>query len=208
MLMRSLSLMMLLFLPLTGAQARLQVCNQTDLVLMVAVGYDTTAERKASEGWWRIYPGSCEVPVDVTMLKGGYYVHAESNPRSTMPNDAFTWGDQEALCVQKKDFRNADGTQCTADDVAVKFNPIEKNWRNANRVDIYHSSRRYENQFRTKMAGVQRMLSIIGYDLGTIDGVAGEKTVAALNEIGQANNIFGFDFERIFPVLEQLISAK
>ena len=175
---------------------------------MVAVGYDTTPERTASEGWWRLYPGNCEVPVDVALLKGAYYVHAESNPRSTMPGDAFSWGDQRALCVQNADFRNANGNQCAENEIAIKFNTIEKNWRNTNRVDIYHSTRRYDNQFRSKIAGIQRLLSMLGYDVGTIDGVAGEKTVNALNEVGRANDIFGFDFERLFPLLEQLIAKQ
>lgn len=188
-----------------NVQARLEVCNQTDLVLMVAIGYDTAVERTASEGWWRVYPGACEVPVDVSLLSGAYYVHAESNPRSTMPGDAFSWGNEQALCVQKMDFRNADGKQCANDEIAIKFNTVEKNWRNANRADVFHPTRKYENQFRTKMAGVQRLLSILGYDVGTIDGVAGEKTVTALNEIGRKNEVFGFDFERLFPLLEQLI---
>ncbi len=191
-----------------SVQARLEVCNQTDLVLMVAVGYDTTAERTASEGWWRIYPGACEVPVDLALLSGAYYVHAESNPKSTMPGDAFSWGEQRALCVQKIDFRNADGNQCANDEIAIKFNTIEKNWRNTNRADVFHSTRKYENQFRTKMAGIQRLLSMLGYDVGVIDGVAGEKTITALNEIGRENQIFGFDFERLFPLLEQLIAKQ
>ncbi len=191
-----------------NVEARLEVCNQTDLVLMVAVGYDTQEDRTVSEGWWRLYPGFCEVPVDVAMLKGKYYVHAESNPRSTMPDDAFTWGEETPLCVQVADFRNTNGNQCGDGDIAIKFNSLGKNWRNTNKVDVFHSKRKYENQFRTRMAGVQRMLSIIGYDIGDIDGHAGEKTVAALNDIGVANGVFGFDFERMFPLLEKLIARQ
>ncbi|MEM7359842.1 MAG: DUF1036 domain-containing protein [Pseudomonadota bacterium] len=189
-------------------EARLEVCNQTDLVLMVAVGYDTTEGRTASEGWWRIYPGFCEVPVDVAMLEGSYYLHAESNPRSTMPVDAFNWGEEKPLCVKLADFRIPDGNFCQDGNIVVKFNQVEKNWRNYNKVDIYFGRRTYEVPYRTRVAGVQRMLSMLGYDIGEIDGVLGKKTVEALDEIGQANQVFGFDFKRIFPLLEQLIAQK
>ena len=47
------------------------------------------------------------------------------------------------------------------------------------------------------------MLSIIGYDIGNIDGVIGEKTVIAMNEIASRNNIFGFDFASMFPIIRK-----
>lgn len=198
----------LLLLTSGVANARLEVCNKTDLVLMVAVGYDTGEGRTASEGWWRIYPGFCEVPVDVAMLKGDYYLHAESNPRSTMPVDLFTWGTDNPLCVQLADFRIPDGNFCDQGNTVVNFNVVEKNWRNYNKVDIFYAKRKYLNEYRTKIAGIQRMLSMLGYDIGEIDGLPGEKTIIALNEIGQAYKVFGFDFKQFFPLLERLIAEK
>lgn len=190
------------------ADARLEVCNNTDLVLMVVVGYDTTDKRTVTEGWWRVYPGNCEVPVDVALLKGSYFVYAESNPRSTMPDDAFTWGEEKPLCVKLSDFRIPNANECGDNDVSISFNQINKNWRNSNTVDINHSKRSYENLFRTQVAGIQRMLSIIGYDVGDIDGVIGQKTAEALNEIGIRHNVFGFDFSKVFPLLEKTIAEQ
>jgi len=190
------------------ADARIEVCNQTDLVLMVVVGYDTAKDRTATEGWWRIYPGMCEVPVDVAFLKGSYFVHAESNPRSTMPGDAFSWGEEKPLCVKLSDFRVPNGNECREGEVAILFNQVEKNWRNSNKVEVVHTKRTYENQFRTQVAGVQRMLSIIGYDVGQIDGLIGLKTTLALNEVGTNNGMFGLDFDKIFPILEKVIAEQ
>jgi uncharacterized membrane protein len=198
----------LLLFSANRAEARLEICNQTDLVLMVVVGYDTTDDRTVTEGWWRIYPGMCEIPVDVALLKGSYFVHAESNPRSTMPDDAFAWGDQKPLCVKLSDFRIPNGNQCAEDDVAISFNQVDKNWRNSNKVDIIYPRRAYDDQFSAQVAGVQRMLSIIGYDIGEIDGVIGEKMALALNEVGLRSNLFGFDFARIFPALEKVIADQ
>lgn len=201
-------ILILLWAPIS--KARLEVCNQSDLVLMVAVGYDTTENRTATEGWWRVYPGFCEIPVDVAMLKGSYWVHAESNPRSTMPNDSFDWGEEKTLCVQQNDFRTPNALNCRTgkDALSVKFNPIEKNWRNLNKAMIFHPDRRYDGIYRTRVAGIQRLLSVIGYDIGTIDGVIGQKTAQALNEIGAQNKIFGFDLKAIYPVLEAMIAEQ
>lgn len=191
------------------ASARLEVCNQTDLVLMVAVGYDTTEERIASEGWWRIYPGFCEVPVDVTFLSGFYYIHAESNPSSTMPDDAYSYGEDKALCVKTEaEFRLTNASYCSEEDIVVSFDTVSKNWRNSNTVELTHESREYDDLFASKVAGVQRMLSILGYDIDEIDGVAGEQTVDVLNKIALDNNVFALDFKRVYSLLEQLIVEK
>jgi uncharacterized membrane protein len=199
---------LLLLASFSHVDARLEVCNQTDLVLIVAVGYDTGEGRTTSSGWWRIYPGFCEVPVDVAMIKGDYYLHAESNPRSTMPVDAFNWGEEKHLCVELNDFSIADGNFCKEGNTVVKFNKVEKNWRNHNIIEVRHSKRSYQNKQVVKVAGIQRLLSMLGHDIGGIDGILGAKTVGALNEIGTANKIFGFDFKRMFPILEQLIAQK
>lgn len=205
---RFVGLLALFVLATPQVQARLEVCNQTDLVLMVAVGYDTADDRIASEGWWRVYPGYCQVPVDVAMLKGNYYLHAESNPRSTMPGDAFTWGEEMPLCVKLADFRIPNAKLCQQGDIGINFNVVEKNWRNSNRVDIYYAKRSYDSLFKAKAAGIQRMLSVLGYDVGNIDGALVEPTVSILNEIGKANGVFGFDFDQLFPLLEQLIAKR
>ena len=191
-----------------SSHARLEVCNMTDLVLMVAVGYDTDGERTVSEGWWRVYPGYCQVPVDVALVEGSYYLHAESNPRSTMPDDAFSWGEEKPLCVKLADFRIPNGNFCEDDHVVVNFNQVDKNWRNYNKIDIHYAERSYPTQFQTRVAGIQRLLSLLGYDIGEVDGVLGDKTIAALDQIGKAYQVFGFDFRAMYPVLEQLIAEK
>ncbi len=202
-------LLLVLLSASSSAFARLEVCNHTDLVMMVTVGYDTTQERTVTEGWWRIYPGFCEVPVDVTFLKGSYYLHAESNPSSTMPDDAFNWGEEKPLCVAlSPEFRLPNANFCETQNTVIKFDIIKKNWRNLNKVDLELEDRQYTNVFKAKVAGVQRMLSILGHDIGDIDGVAGEKTVDVLNQIALANNVFAFDFKQIYPLLEKLIVEK
>lgn len=203
-------MMLLLFNAATVsiAHARLEVCNKTDLVLMVVAGYDTTEDRTVSEGWWRIYPGFCEVPVDVAMLKGNYYLHAESNPRSTMPDDAFTWGEPTPLCVQLQDFRLPNARFCKQGDPVVTFKAIDKSWRNSNVVNIEHPDRRYDDLFAAKVAGLQRLMSIIGVEIPEVNGILDEPTVAGLHQLGVQQRVAGFDFPRIFPILEATLAQQ
>lgn len=189
-------------------QARLEVCNQTDLILMVAVGYDTENQRIATEGWWKVYPGFCEVPVDVAMLKGDYYLHAESNPKTTMPNDSFVWGDGAPLCVSAVDFRHADARLCKRGDISLKFSAVNKNWRNLNRINIVNKKRKYVNLYRARVAGVQRLLSMLGYDIGEIDGLIGESTSDALNKALARYQVFGLNFKKVYPALEKAFMQK
>ena len=188
--------------------ARLEVCNKTDLVLMVAVGYDTYNDRIASEGWWRLYPGHCEVPIDLAMLQGNYYVHAESNLDTTLTDDAFSWGNQVSLCVTLEDYRFPNAKQCESGYLFGEFNQVSKNWRNTNVVEINHPSRSYGNSYRIKVAGLQRMLTILGYDIGKIDGIFGEKTINVLDQIADDAGILGFDFKVIYSHLEKLLTQR
>ena len=98
--------------------------------------------------------------------------------------------------------------QCLDGEIAVNFNRIKLDWNNPAKVDIYNDKRTYQNLTFAKVAGVQRMLSILGYDIDEIDGILEEKTTRALNEIGAANGVFGFNFKQLFPLLEQLIAIK
>ncbi len=189
----------------SSAVARLTVCNNSDLVMMVSAAYDTDESRIATEGWWKIYPGFCQETVNLPMLSGNYYFHAESSPITTIPVDRFSMGEGSVLCVQAADFRNPDSTQCQANEVAVGFTKIEKNWRNSHTIAIDHSKRKYKDEFATQVAGVQRILTILGFDVGAVDGVLGKKTLDAINAVTAHQQLIGLNFETLYPSLEALI---
>ena len=66
---------------------------------MIAVGYGTTEDRTISENWWRVYLEFCEVLVDVAPIERQYYVHAESNSRSSMPDEDLMRAGRIILCA-------------------------------------------------------------------------------------------------------------
>lgn len=202
-------IILLLSMQSLPASARLEVCNHSDLVMLVATAFDTAEGHINTEGWWKIYPGTCEIPIDASNRNGVYYLHAESATDTTIPSDSFTWGQEKSLCVSlASDFELADAEFCATDNSRVDFNAVRKEPNNTDKVDLINPARTYLNLSRSKIAGVQRMLSILGYDIGDIDGIAGEKTVEVLHQITLANQLFAFDFEKKYPLLEQLIIDK
>ena len=63
------------FLTASAAHAGLRVCNETRVLINLAVGVNTGAEF-ATEGWWTVTPGSCATPIRGA-LQGRYvYLYA------------------------------------------------------------------------------------------------------------------------------------
>jgi uncharacterized membrane protein len=59
----------------TAAHADLRVCNETRVLINLAVGANAGADF-ATEGWWTVTPGSCATPIRGP-LKGRYvYLYA------------------------------------------------------------------------------------------------------------------------------------
>ncbi len=62
----------------TGAQAGLEICNDTGVRQSVAIGYKGETDW-TSEGWWNIDPGNCATLVAGDLTKRYYYYYAESS---------------------------------------------------------------------------------------------------------------------------------
>ena len=73
--MRLLTALLILLLSALPASARFAVCNSTKQSAVVALGYfDGT--QWASEGWWRILPGSCDELISGPLKARYYYLFA------------------------------------------------------------------------------------------------------------------------------------
>ena len=295
-----------------GASARLEICNETDLILLVAVGYHTaipmekdtdelygwvyhpgpdepldeepevddaptnelveqladpadpaelvgwvyhSVGRIATQGWWKIYPGFCETPVDLTLMTENYWVHAEADPRTTVPSDTFTWGEEAMFCVQRADFRITHNAQCPQPgSILVGFQKIQKAWNNENRISIFHPERVYrdfptddpedqgddqaeevaeeseapvgddgeateegrieitesseDDLLRVQIAGIQRLLYLLGYSPGAVDGVLSSTTFDEMNRYATNHQLIGFDTEGMIYIIEDEIVGK
>lgn len=99
---RSLPLFLsLLALPLAmsvEAWANFTVCNDTDNLTGVAIGYKTEGNW-ITEGWWRIPPGVCAPLIEGDLASRYFYLFAE---------DAETggqWRGPVFMCTSNKEFR-------------------------------------------------------------------------------------------------------
>ena len=85
----------------TPAAAALKICNRTSYVL-----YAATASVQAGEvqlqGWTRLVPGGCQVPIESELSATQYFVYAKSSlAHSGM---ARAWGGTTLFCVKDSNF--------------------------------------------------------------------------------------------------------
>ena len=146
------------------ASAELTLCNRTSYRMEAAIGLEKRAN-VATRGWFRLDPGQCrqilDGPLDVDMV----YVHSRTVPvygSAPLPQDG-----QAEFCIRNGDFDIASARGCPASQQA-HFSAVnlaeEANYDDA----------------QARLAGIQRLLVIAGYDAYPIDGVQGAKTQAAL----------------------------
>ncbi|WP_295809250.1 DUF1036 domain-containing protein [uncultured Nitratireductor sp.] len=91
----------------TPALADFRVCNSTQNLVGVAIGY-RTGSGWVSEGWWRIEKSSCKTLIEGSLESRYYYLYAE---------DAASGGRWEGpvqMCVALTEFKIADTNDCFA----------------------------------------------------------------------------------------------
>ena len=107
---RSLALLGLLLLPLLGAspaRADFRVCNATQNLVGVGIGYRAKAGW-ITEGWWHIEASSCKTLIEGPLSSRFYYLYAEDAERGGR------WDGPISMCVAEKEFKIAGVTDCVA----------------------------------------------------------------------------------------------
>jgi uncharacterized membrane protein len=157
------------------ARADLTVCNRTSYRMQVAIGI----ERRASvetRGWLRLDPGQCNKALDGPLDADMTYVHARapavygSAPLPQNGNDSF--------CVRDGDFEFPDARGCPLSQQA-RFAPAKPSESDKGPTINLAEQADYDGG-QARLAGIQRLLDIAGYDANPIDGVDGGKTRSAL----------------------------
>ncbi len=156
----------------TNAKAEYQFCNKTSYVLMSAIGYQDRG-RWISEGWWLLQPGRCETVIADALDKPTYYTFARSVAAHKGGIKYFA-GNQR-LCVQQDKFRLEGRDDCE------RRGAIERLFA---RIDVGNNDK-WTTSFtetadftleRARIAGVQRLLTDLGFRPGRIDGLMGRRT--------------------------------
>jgi uncharacterized membrane protein len=166
-----------LVLAASTAYAELTLCNRTSYRVEAAIGLEKRAN-VATRGWFRIDPGACRQVVDGALDADMVYVHARTPPvygSAPMPQTGHA-----ELCIRDGNFEIANARGCPVSQQAhfTAAQPSESPKGPA--VNLAEEADYDDAQ--ALLAGMQRLLTIAGYDAYPIDGVQGAKTQAALTK--------------------------
>jgi uncharacterized membrane protein len=159
------------------AHADLKLCNRMSYVVEAAIGIDDKAAT-ATRGWFRIDPAACRVVAQGTLNADRILLNARALAvygASPIPQNG---GD--TLCIAPDNFVIAAARQCRAGQTAAPFTQITPTPTDDGNLVAYLAEDSEYDDEQAKLAGIQRLLVIAGYDAAPIDGVDGPKTQGAL----------------------------
>jgi uncharacterized membrane protein len=165
----------IMMLAASPAQAELTLCNRTSYRMEVAIGLEKRAN-VTTRGWFGIDPGQCKQAVDGVLDAEMVYVHARTPPvygSAPLPQN----GEAE-FCIRDGNFEIANARGCPVSQQA-HFSPARPSETPKGPTVNLAEEDDYDDA-QARLAGIQRLLVIAGYDANPIDGVQGAKTQAAL----------------------------
>jgi len=178
---RVLFLSLLAVLGLTApARADLQFCNKTSYVLDLALGLEQQAAA-ATRGWFRVDPGACRTVLQGTPDAERVYVHARA--LSAYGPSPLPQAGHADFCVADGNFIIAAAKACPSrgGQRLVRFSQIKPS-ETEQGLTAYLGEEADYDPAQARLAGVQRLLVIAGYDATPVDGLEGKKTSAALDQ--------------------------
>jgi len=164
-------------LTVTQARAELTLCNRTSFRMETAIGVEKRTN-VSTRGWFRLDPGQCRRVIDGSLDADMVYLHARTPPvygTAPLPQDA-----QADFCVRNGDFDIPDARGCPASQQA-HFSAAKPSESPKGPVVNLAEASDYDD-VQARLAGIQRLLVIAGYDAYPIDGVQGAKTQAAVTK--------------------------
>ncbi|WP_406676991.1 DUF1036 domain-containing protein [Rhodopseudomonas infernalis] len=166
-----------LMISATAAHADLKLCNRMSYVIEAAIGIDDKTST-ATRGWFKIDPAQCRVVLQGALTADRVMLHARSLPvygASPVPQNGT-----DRLCVASDNFVIAAARQCRSGQTLAGFTEIKPTQTEDGTMVAYLAEDSEYDDEQAKLAAIQRLLVIAGYDASPIDGVDGPKTQAAL----------------------------
>jgi uncharacterized membrane protein len=90
-----------------SARADFRVCNATQTLVGVAIGYRAKTGW-VSEGWWHVEASTCKTLIEGPLSSRYYYLYAEDAERGGR------WEGPVNMCVAEKEFKIANVNDCFA----------------------------------------------------------------------------------------------
>jgi uncharacterized membrane protein len=167
-------------------RADLLLCNRMSYVVESAIGLEDKGAA-ATRGWFRLDPGQCRVVLQGAIEAENLYLHARAHAiygPSPLPQSGHA-----DLCVaQQGNFVVAAARQCRSGQRPARFTLVKPSeGEKGATVNLAEEAEYTEDQARD--AGIQRLLTIAGYEATPIDGIRGTKTDAALAQFVSDNKL-------------------
>jgi uncharacterized membrane protein len=146
-------------------------------VVDAAIGIDETSAT-ATRGWFRIDPAQCRVVAQGTLTADRILLHARAlgiYGASPLPQNG-----SDTLCIAPDNFVIAAARQCRAGQTQAPFTTVKPSQTDDGNMVAYLAEASEYDDEQAKLAAIQRLLLIAGYDATPIDGVDGPKTQGAL----------------------------
>ncbi|MGC2780270.1 MAG: DUF1036 domain-containing protein [Bradyrhizobium sp.] len=161
----------------TPARADLKLCNRMSYVVEAAIGIDDKAAT-ATRGWFRLDPAACRVVLQGALTADRILLHARALSLYGASPIAANGNDQ--LCVAADNFVIAAARQCRTGQTPAPFTQVTPTKTDDGTLVAYLAESAEYDDEQARLAGIQRLLGIAGYDVSPIDGVDGPKTQGAL----------------------------
>jgi len=159
------------------ARAELSLCNRTSYRMEAAIGLEKRAN-VATRGWFSLDPGQCRQVVDGPLDVDMVYLHARTP--AVYGSAPLPQNGQADFCIRDGDFDIPDARGCPVSQQA-HFSVARPSDSPKGPVVNLAEESDYDD-VQARLAGIQRLLVIAGYDAYPIDGVQGAKTQAAVTK--------------------------
>jgi len=160
------------------AFADLKLSSCMSYVVEVAIGIDDKAAT-ATRGWFRIDPAACRVVAQGTLTADRILLNARA--LGLYGSSPIPQSGSDTLCIAPENFVIAAARQCRAGQTPAPFTQINPTQADDGNLVAYLAEDSEYDDEQARLAGIQRLLVIAGYDAAPIDGVDGPKTQGALN---------------------------
>src|SRR5437667_9144863 len=164
-----------LFVSSLPAFADLKLCNRMSYVVEAAIGIDDKAAT-ATRGWFRIDPAACRVVVQGTLTADRILLNARA--LGVYGSSPIPQSGGDTLCIAPDDFVIAAARQCRSGQTPAPFTQVSPTQTDDGNLVAYLAEDSEYDDEQARLAGIQRLLVIAGYDAAPIDGVDGPKTPA------------------------------
>lgn len=169
-----------------SARADLKLCNRMSYVIEAAIGIDDKGAT-ATRGWFRIDPAQCRVVAQGNITADRLFLHARA--LAVYGASPVPQGGSDSLCIAQGNFVIAAARNCRSGQTPATFTEVRPTLGDDGHTVAYLAESAEYDDEQARLAAIQRLLAIAGYDAAPIDGVDGPKTQTALAKFLRDRNL-------------------